>query len=56
MLMLKHAFEDWGAVRIQFVTDARNIYSQHAMTKLGAKLEGRLRNHGVREDGSPGTP
>jgi N-acetyltransferase len=51
-LLLKHAFEDWGAVRIQLGTDANNIHSQRAILKLGAKFEGTLRSHGVRPDGS----
>ncbi len=52
LLLLKHAFEDWGAVRIQFTTDEKNVHSQHALTRLGAKFEGKLRNHGIREDDS----
>ena len=51
-LLLKHAFEDWGAVRVQFTTDANNVHSQNAILKLGAKYEGKLRNHGMRPDGS----
>ena len=51
-LLLRHAFEDWGAVRIQLGTDVRNIHSQGAILKLGAKFEGKLRNHGIRPDGS----
>ena len=35
-LLLQHAFEDWHAVRIQLGTDARNIQSQRAISKLGA--------------------
>lgn len=51
-LLLKHAFEEWGAVRIQLGTDANNLHSQGAILKLGAKFEGTLRNHGIRPDGS----
>lgn len=51
-LLLKHAFEDWGAVRIQLGTDVNNTHSQRAILKLGAKFEGTLRNHGIRPDGS----
>jgi N-acetyltransferase len=51
-LLLRHAFEDWGAVRIQLGTDANNLHSQRAILKLGAKFEGTLRNHGIRPDGS----
>jgi len=51
-LLLKHAFEDWGAIRVQLGTDVKNAHSQRAILKLGAKFEGRLRNHGIRPDGS----
>jgi len=51
-LLLKHAFEDWGAIRVQLETDVKNVHSQRAIMKLGAKFEGRLRNHGIRPDGS----
>lgn len=51
-LLLKHAFDDWGAVRVQLKTDVGNIHSQKAILKLGAKFEGRLRNHRFRQDGS----
>ena len=51
-LLLRHAFEDWGAVRVQLVTDANNVHSQRAILKLGAKFEGTLRGHGIRPDGS----
>ncbi len=52
-LLLQHAFEDWHAVRVQLGTDARNTHSQRAISKLGAKFEGRLRNYGIRPDGLP---
>jgi len=51
-LLLKHAFEDWGAIRVQLKTDNNNVHSQRAILKLGAKFEGRLRNHRFRSDGS----
>lgn len=51
-LLLKHAFEDWGAERVQFTTDANNLRSQRAIVKLGAKLEGKLRSERRRSDGS----
>jgi RimJ/RimL family protein N-acetyltransferase len=53
-LLLQHAFEDWGAVRVQLKTDSSNVHSQNAILKLGAKFEGRLRNHRLRLDGSTG--
>ena len=44
-LLLTHAFESLGCVRVQFKTDARNIRSQKAIERLGAVKEGNLRNH-----------
>ena len=52
LLLLKHAIEDWKAVRVQLKTDDRNLHSQRAILKLGAKFEGALRNHMVRQDGT----
>ena len=52
LLLLAHAFDDWGAVRVQLKTDNNNIHSQRAILKLGAKFEGRLRNHRFRADGT----
>ena len=53
-LLLEHSFEDWNAVRVQLKTDNKNVHSQNAILKLGARFEGRLRNHRVRRDGSTG--
>jgi len=50
-LLLRHAFETLGAIRVQLKTDGRNLHSQRAIAKLGAKLEGTLRNHMVLPDG-----
>jgi N-acetyltransferase len=51
-LLLGHAFDDWGANRVQFTTDSNNVHSQRAIEKLGAKREGVLRGHAIRGDGS----
>ena len=51
-LLLKHAFEDWHAIRVQLTTDINNAHSQRAIAKLGAQYEGTLRNYGIRPDGS----
>ncbi|HSO94318.1 MAG TPA: GNAT family protein [Candidatus Dormibacteraeota bacterium] len=51
-LLLRHAFEDWHAIRIALKTDARNLRSQSAIIKLGAVYEGTLRNQRIRPDGS----
>ena len=52
LLLLRHAFETWRAIRVYFKTDERNERSRAAILKLGAKFEGILRNHRVRQDGS----
>lgn len=44
-LMLKHAFEVWGCVRVELKTDALNQQSRNAILRLGAKEEGTLRKH-----------
>src|SRR5688572_29435884 len=36
LLMLGHAFDNLGCVRVQLKSDARNVQSRAAMTKLGA--------------------
>jgi len=51
LLLLRHAFEQLGAVRVQLKTDARNAQSQRAIAKLGAQREGVLRHHMLLADG-----
>jgi RimJ/RimL family protein N-acetyltransferase len=46
-LLMRYAFEELGAIRVQFKTDSRNLRSQTAIQRLGAKLEGTLRNHRI---------
>jgi RimJ/RimL family protein N-acetyltransferase len=50
-LLLRHAFEDLGAVRVQFKTDLNNLQSQRAIEKLGAQREGVLRRYQMRSNG-----
>ena len=50
-LLLQHAFETLGAIRVQLKTDARNVRSQRAIERLGAMKEGVLRNHMILPDG-----
>ena len=45
-LMLEHAFAA-GAIRVELLTDMRNVRSQAAIAKLGATREGVLRHHKV---------
>jgi N-acetyltransferase len=52
LLLLTHAFEDWGAIRLYLKTDSLNERSRAAILKLGASYEGDLRNHRIRADGS----
>lgn len=52
-LMLRHAFEWLGAIRVQLKTDARNIQSRRNIEKLGARREGILRKHMLLPDGHP---
>lgn len=51
-LLLRHAFEDMSAIRVQFKTHHLNIRSQRAIERLGAVKEGILRNHMIMPDGS----
>ena len=44
-LMLRHAFEEFGCIRVEFKTDSLNQRSRDAILRLGAKEEGTLRNH-----------
>ncbi len=44
-LMLRHAFETWGCMRVELKTDALNQKSRNAILRIGAKEEGTLRRH-----------
>jgi N-acetyltransferase len=46
-LMLRHAFEVWGCIRVELKTDALNQKSRNAILRIGAKEEGTLRRHVV---------
>ncbi|CAA9382423.1 MAG: hypothetical protein AVDCRST_MAG01-01-23 [uncultured Rubrobacteraceae bacterium] len=45
LLMLEHAFDRLGCVRVEFKTDARNERSRSAMAALPARFEGIFRKH-----------
>ena len=45
LLMLEHAFEHLGCIRVEFKTDARNERSRAALAALPAQFEGILRKH-----------
>jgi len=50
-LLLSHAFETLGCLRVQFKTDLRNERSQRALERIGATREGVLRSHLLLSDG-----
>ena len=51
-LLLRHAFETLGAIRVQLKTDSRNVRSQKAIERIGGVKEGVLRNHMILPDGT----
>src|SRR5208283_1240201 len=51
-LMLRHAFETLGCIRVELKTNARNETSRRAIARIGAREEGTLRNHMIHPDGS----
>lgn len=50
LMMMRHAFEGLGCVRVEFKTDARNERSRAALAALPAQFEGILRNHMIVPD------
>jgi RimJ/RimL family protein N-acetyltransferase len=50
--LLKHAFEDLNAIRVEFKTHEKNEKSRNAIRRLGAKFEGVLRNQRILSDGA----
>lgn len=50
-LLLQHAFETLGCIRVQLKTDSRNERSQKAIERIGAVKEGVLRNHMILPNG-----
>ena len=50
-LLMRHAFETMGVVRVAYKTDSRNTRSQNSIIGLGATKEGILRNHRILSDG-----
>ena len=50
-LLLRHAFETAGAIRVQLKTDLRNLRSQAAIERIGGVKEGVLRRHRILPDG-----
>ena len=52
LLMLGHAFEQLGCMRVELKTDRRNERSRGAMEALPAKFEGIFRKHMLLPDGT----
>src|SRR3989454_7040306 len=50
-LMLRHAFETLGCIRVELKTDVLNEASRAALRRLGAKEEGVLRRHMITATG-----
>jgi RimJ/RimL family protein N-acetyltransferase len=51
LLLLRHAFEVWGANRVELVTDVLNTRSRAAIAGLGAVFEGVRRAHMIVRNG-----
>ena len=51
-LMLRHAFEQMGCIRVELKTNSLNVKSRNAILRIGAKEEGVFRNHMINDDGS----
>ncbi|NKB87788.1 MAG: GNAT family N-acetyltransferase [Acidobacteria bacterium] len=52
LLLLRDAFGQLGAKRVEWKTDSANARSRAAIARLGATEEGTLRNHMIRPDGT----
>jgi len=51
LLLLSHAFEQLHAIAVEFRTHWHNHASRNAISRLGAKQDGVLRNHQIDPDG-----
>ena len=51
-LLLQFAFDELGMERVEFRADATNAKSIAAMKSIGCTVEGILRNHAYRNDGT----
>ena len=51
LLLLEHAFERLGCMRVEFKTDARNERARAALEALPARFEGIFRKHMLVRDG-----
>lgn len=52
LLLLQHAFEHLDCIAVEFRTHFVNLQSRRAIERLGAKLDGVLRNHMIMANGT----
>ncbi len=52
LLLLTHAFDWLGCLRVELKTDSLNAASRAAIARIGATEEGTLRRHIIRADGT----
>jgi RimJ/RimL family protein N-acetyltransferase len=52
LMMLAHAFEAWNCIAVEFRTHFFNQQSRRGIERLGAKLDGILRNHTIMPNGT----
>ncbi len=52
LLLLTHCFEALKTIRVQLVSDEKNMRSRNAIEGIGAKLEGIHRNERIRANGT----
>ena len=52
LMLLTHAFEALGCIAVEFRTHRLNTQSRRAIERLGAQLDGILRNHSRGPDGN----
>ncbi len=52
LMLLTHAFETLHCIAVEFRTHVFNTQSRRAIERLGAKLDGVLRNHSVMPNGT----
>lgn len=50
-LLLRHAFETLGCMRVELKTDSLNAQSRQAILRIGAHEEGTFRNHMITSSG-----
>lgn len=52
LMLMQHAFETLGCIAVEYRTSFFNQKSRRAIERLGAKLDGVLRNHQLHIDGT----